>query len=426
MWLAGAVAMGGMDYVHTHCLEFETPDSVQAANKKKDSSDSTEEKENTTDSIDPDTSLSSQLGAAQRKRDELKQEQAQMEKEVNRIQTVADDVIEYVKGIDAQVSLLYAKMESNDAEIEAMEEEVESVNEEYERVLEKQQEQYEQMKKRVRYMYENSDNNYLTFLMESNSLADLFSREEYIQRITTYDSNLFKRYQNIMLEVEVAKRNADDKMDQVQATKESLEYEKKALKMLSKEKNRQMKAYEEMLQNSQTKLTEYSQKVTAAENEVESLMAQQRQQITAQEADGETVQVFPTSGEYAWPLPVSGRITSTFGYRAAPTAGASTYHKGVDIAINSGTSVLATREGKVVTATYSSSAGYYVAIYHGNGIYSYYMHCSTLKVSAGDRVKQGQVIARSGSTGISTGPHLHFAIYKGNNYVNPMYYVSQP
>jgi murein DD-endopeptidase MepM/ murein hydrolase activator NlpD len=88
--------------------------------------------------------------------------------------------------------------------------------------------------------------------------------------------------------------------------------------------------------------------------------------------------------------------------------------------------VLATKEGKVVTATYSSSAGNYVAIYHGNGLYSYYMHCSLLNVSVGDKVKQGQVIARSGSTGISTGPHLHFAIYKNGNYVNPMYYVKQP
>ena len=86
----------------------------------------------------------------------------------------------------------------------------------------------------------------------------------------------------------------------------------------------------------------------------------------------------------------------------------------------SGTPVLAAKAGTVVTASYSSSAGNYVTVYHGNGVYSYYMHCSSLNVSVGTK---GQQIALSGSTGVSTGPHLHFALYMNGTYVDPMNYL---
>ncbi|MCR4628662.1 MAG: M23 family metallopeptidase, partial [Clostridium sp.] len=131
------------------------------------------------------------------------------------------------------------------------------------------------------------------------------------------------------------------------------------------------------------------------------------------------------SGSLSWPLASSGRITSTFGQRESPTAGASTNHKGVDIAVSSGTPIKAADGGTVVTATYSSSAGNYVVISHGNGTSTVYMHCQSLDVSAGDTVSKGETIAKVGSTGYSTGPHLHFGVLKNGQYVDPMDYVSQ-
>ena len=126
-----------------------------------------------------------------------------------------------------------------------------------------------------------------------------------------------------------------------------------------------------------------------------------------------------------WPLKGgAGRISSGFGGRKSPTAGASTYHKGVDLAAPSGTPILAAGSGKVVTATYSSSAGNYIMISHGNRLYTVYMHCSRLAVSAGKQVTKGQVIGYVGSTGISTGAHLHFGVTKNGSYVNPLGYVN--
>lgn len=107
------------------------------------------------------------------------------------------------------------------------------------------------------------------------------------------------------------------------------------------------------------------------------------------------------------------RISSGFGGRKSPTAGASTYHKGVDLAAPSGTPILAAGSGKVVTATYSSSAGNYIMISHGNRLYlGIYALFPDLAVSAGKQVTKGQVIGYVGSTGISTGAHLHFGVTK--------------
>lgn len=123
-------------------------------------------------------------------------------------------------------------------------------------------------------------------------------------------------------------------------------------------------------------------------------------------------------GVLKWPTD-STQISSHFGNRTAPTQGASTYHKGIDISVSEGTNVYACEAGKVTVSQYSDSAGNYVEIDHGNGYVSKYMHNSGLKVSVGDQVQKGQVIAVSGSTGISTGPHLHFQIEKDGNAVDP-------
>ena len=127
---------------------------------------------------------------------------------------------------------------------------------------------------------------------------------------------------------------------------------------------------------------------------------------------------------FIWPCPGYTRISSYFGPRPQPTAGASTNHKGVDLAAPYGSAILASAAGVVTTSTYSSSAGNYIVIAHGNGTSTVYMHCSALLVSVGETVEQGEKIAKVGSTGYSTGNHLHFGVIKNGTYVNPLNYVS--
>lgn len=420
VWLAGAVITGAAGFVKADMPGLKIMDKVYAAPQQ------SSEASSDTESSSVDSSYQGQLDQAEKKKQEMEEEQKALEKKLDNIQQFTEDVSKYVRSLDMQMTNLLDNIDSNKEEMKAVKEEIREVDQEYEKAQNLQQEQYDGMKAHIKYMYENSDSNYLVYLMKSRSLAEFLSREEYVEKVTDYDKVLLNRYQQVLDEVALAQKKAEEKQKEVTAAKITLKYEKEKLEQISEEKTRQIKVYQGLISDNKQDVASYALQIAQQEKEIEDLLQQNRTSIAEQEKNGDTVQIVPTTGEYAWPLPVSGRITSTFGYRKAPTAGASSYHKGVDIAVNTGTNVLACKEGKVVTAAYSSSAGNYVAIYHGGGIYSYYMHCSQLKTSVGKHVEKGQVIARSGSTGISTGPHLHFAMYKAGNYVNPMYYVKQP
>ena len=133
------------------------------------------------------------------------------------------------------------------------------------------------------------------------------------------------------------------------------------------------------------------------------------------------------SGEFVWPVPAQYTdISSYFGYRDAPTAGATTYHEGIDIPVPAGTDVYASKGGTVAVAQYNTAMGYYIVIDHGSGVRTYYCHNMELLVSLGENVSQGQVISHAGSTGYSTGPHLDFKVEINGTKVDPLEYVSVP
>jgi murein DD-endopeptidase MepM/ murein hydrolase activator NlpD len=139
---------------------------------------------------------------------------------------------------------------------------------------------------------------------------------------------------------------------------------------------------------------------------------------------GEPSQDRIPTGMFTWPLEVPGRISSFFGYRKHPITGETSYHSGMDLAAPSGTPILATADGTVTIAnstdSYGGGFGYHVRIKHKDGYDTLFAHCSKLAVKSGDKVIQGQIIAYVGSTGRSTGPHLHWEIYKGGKRIDPL------
>ncbi|MBQ5916060.1 MAG: M23 family metallopeptidase, partial [Lachnospiraceae bacterium] len=176
-------------------------------------------------------------------------------------------------------------------------------------------------------------------------------------------------------------------------------------------------------------VTDYQKDLKKQENSIKAIEAEiKRQEEAAKkkaEASGQTYKTQSIGDiKFIWPCPSSGRITSKFGARTSPTKGASSNHQGIDIGAPTGNNIVAAAGGTVVVSTYSYSAGNYVMLNHGGGVYTVYMHASKLLCKVGDTVKQGQVIAKVGSTGYSTGPHLHFGIRVNGTYVNPSKYVS--
>ena len=131
------------------------------------------------------------------------------------------------------------------------------------------------------------------------------------------------------------------------------------------------------------------------------------------------------SSGYTWPTPTSKRVTSNYGWRVHPVHGTKKHHNGIDIGAPFGAPIVAVASGKITKATYGVVNGNYIYLDHGNGLVSKYLHCSSLAVSAGQHVEKGQVIAYVGSTGTSTGNHLHFQIEKNGQHVDPFNYVSK-
>lgn len=140
---------------------------------------------------------------------------------------------------------------------------------------------------------------------------------------------------------------------------------------------------------------------------------------------GEYIETEAGPGGFVNPCPGANYVSSEFGYRVSPTEGASSNHQGRDYAASEGTAILAAASGKVVLVGYTSARGNYIVIDHGNGVECYYQHCSKIIASAGDIVEAGEKIAEVGSTGIVSGPHLHFEVHENGVPVDPRKYVPE-
>lgn len=368
--------------------------------------------------------IQQQIDAVNRERMSAEAEKEQLEKDIEELEKKKENALEYVETLDRKLTKLAEKIEQNESDMAVVQEEIEELQVQKEEAEADRERQYDTMKKRIKYMYENGSEGYLELLLASNSLSELFNRTEYISRVTSYDQQMLQNYQETCDRIAETQRELDENLQELEEIEESLAQEKKSVDVLMGKKKEQLRKYSNTIQEKSSAIEEQKKLLEEQENELERLLEEQRKKIAEENAASDDYEG-DTSGKYRWPLPIAGRISSYFGNRTAPTAGASSYHKGIDIAIPVGTRVLATRAGKVVTATYSTSAGNFVGVYHGNGVYSYYMHCSSLSVEVGDVVSKGQQVALSGNTGISTGPHLHFAIYENGAYVNPLLYVSQ-
>lgn len=382
--------------------------------------------------------LQKDVEAKQKQAKEAEAEKKQLEKEIAELESQKKDAASYISVLDEKLTKLTDKMDANREKITRTKKEIKKLRKELEAAKEEKDNQYDTMKKRIKYMYENGNQSYFELLFSSGSLSELFNRVEYISKVTGYDKKMLSNYQTICTTLAENEEELAEKLDVLQDTREALTIEKQSVDNLVEVKQIELREYQTSIADKNLILSNTEALLASQEEELEALMAAQReaaekeakekekQQNKKENTDSNTnASSTAKKGKYVWPLTVSGTITSYFGYRKAPTEGASTFHKGIDVGVPVGTGVLASNSGTVITATYSSSAGNYICISHGGGVYTYYMHLSSLKVSEGQSVKKGQCIALSGNTGISTGPHLHFAIYAGGAYVNPLNYVSR-
>ena len=364
-----------------------------------------------------------QISDAEKQRKDFTKKAEELQNEMEEIEKSKDETLVYIEKLDKKSAALEESLVDLKNRINKSSEELDAASTELKEAETTEEKQYSTMKKRIKYMYENGTQDYLEILFSSRDISDLLNRTEYIGKISSYDQSIFENYKEIKQQITQKKSEIEARLSELKELQAEETAEKDTLTALTKNKKEELRKYNEKLDISQEKSAEYARQAAEAEAEVEKLLQERQAEIDRQNSMGSGNS--GGDGSLRWPLSISGRISSGFGKRSSPTAGASTYHKGLDIAAPAGTPIVAAAEGKVVTAAYSSSAGNYVMISHGNSLYTVYMHCSRLAVKEGDMVGSGQVIAYVGSTGISTGAHLHFGVSKNGSYVDPQIYVSQ-
>lgn len=366
-----------------------------------------------------------QIKETEKQQKEWENKADSLQKEIEEIQADKDDTLKYIEKLDKKTASLEEELEKLHAQVASSEKKLKVIQKELAKAQKEKEKQYTTMKRRIKYMYENGNQEYLDIIFGAKSISDLLNRSEYVEKISEYDNKVFAHFKKAALAVQQKEKQREQQTNELKELETKTREEKQAVSELKADKKTELDKIDKAMEKSQDQVSEYTKKALEAENQVEALLQKKQDEIDREMAAGGGNSGGSTTG-LGWPLKGgAGRISSGFGGRKSPTAGASTYHKGVDLAAPSGTPILAAGSGKVVTATYSSSAGNYIMISHGNRLYTVYMHCSRLAVSAGKQVTKGQVIGYVGSTGISTGAHLHFGVTKNGSYVNPLNYISR-
>lgn len=371
-----------------------------------------------------------QIDALEQQKSELQSQQASIQTNIDDLIAQQADVIDQKAAMDEKNELARQEIELINEQIDVYTGLIEDKAEELEKAEAAEQAQYELYRKRVRAMEEEGSYTYLDILFQCRSLSDVLSAIDMIGEIMDSDKRLFEEYKAARETTEQVKAEYEATLAQLGDKQETLEAEKAELE-------EQIAAAVEVINQLQDDIdaakAEYAKAAAAeaaAQASINAIIAQMQaeEEAARQEAAQNNQQYTGTgstaTGTYIWPCPSSTYVTSAFGMRDHPLFGDERPHSGIDIAGSAGSEVLAADSGTVAVATYSSSYGNYVTIYHSNGDYTLYAHMSSLAVSAGQSVTQGDVIGYVGSTGWATGPHLHFEIRVNGSTVDPLSYFS--
>jgi murein DD-endopeptidase MepM/ murein hydrolase activator NlpD len=390
------------------------------------SNQATQEKEQLEEELDNATSES----------DELKSGLKDTQNAIDNLSDKKNKIENYVNELDSQLNEITDKIEEISGQIESKELEIEETTKELQQAEEDEKSQYESMKKRIKFMYENGNTAYIELVLESKSISQFLNRAEYVAKISEYDRNMLTKFKETKLYVATTKENLENEHLELETLKTESETKQAEVSNLIDEKSTQIAKYESDISSAQELETDYEEDIKAQNEVIAALEASvaakkaeikklQEAELTANSSKTPSVNITTTydGGTFTWPCPSSQRISSEYGNRLHPTLGVYKFHNGIDIAASTGSSILAAYNGTVVGAGYNSSMGNYVMIDHGDGLYTIYMHASALYVTTGQNVAKGDTIAAVGSTGRSTGPHLHFGIRLNGSYVNPHSYV---
>ena len=366
--------------------------------------------------------LTPALAVTQADIDALKSESSDLSAEKKELQAKLDALAEDKSTAMERKTLLDQQIAATTAQISNVEEQIQNyatlISQKQEELAQAQADeaaQYELFCDRVRAMEKRGEISYWSVLFRADSFTDLLSRLDMINEIMDADQRVIDELKDLQVQIETAKTELETSKAEEEAAKAELESRKSELDTQRSEANALIQQLTENENETEAALDELEAEQDAIRAEIQRL---NEQLIAQQAASGQSTESNP--GGYIWPVD-SRYITSTVGGRASPGGIGSTNHKGTDIGrVGYTSSVYASKAGTVIVAQYSSSYGNYVVISHGSGNTTLYAHMSSIKTSVGKYVNQGDVIGITGSTGNSTGPHLHFEVTENGVRVNPL------
>lgn len=381
---------------------------------------------------------------------DLRAKQAEIQKQSDELEKSIAENKDQTKTLVSQKAEIDQEMEMSRQKIENLNEQIQQLNlliaekqTELEASVAKEEALQKQYKARLRSMEETGSVSYWSILFRASSFSDLLDRVDMIREIAESDQLMLKQLSAATQAVETERADLEQQKLDLQQTEDDLAVEQAELE------TKRAKA-DTLITQMQAEYASLSDEFLAAEadeaavreqikkTETDYFNALAKEQAAAAAAAAAANKTSnsnnssssssggASSGGFAFPLAYSTGVTCAYGPRVHPINGNKSFHYGVDLAAGMSTEIYATKSGTVTGATYGEANGYYVTINHGDGYSSIYAHMTNYVVSVGDSVKQGQLIGYVGTTGWSTGPHLHFEIlYNGSN-VNPMNYISLP
>ncbi len=355
---------------------------------------------------------SDEINALQDRVEAIEQDKIALQSEYNALKKEKNELTAELRRINANLHNAQAAVTNLDTEISNIEGQIAFTEME----IENKQRDYDGrlalFNRRLKEMYQYGDMNYISVLLQSASLSDFLTRFEYLRYIANNDQQLLE-------EVQALQKSLDEQHASLTIMKTDLETKKQDQVVKTQELSVASAEQQKVVNEINADVNATFAMLEEMEAEAESLNSEIQRLQAAQNSGNQTA---PTG--YVWPCPSSKNITSPYGYRIHPIFGYKKMHTGIDIGAKKGTDIVAAASGTVIMAKYYGGYGNCIIVDHGGGMSTLYAHMSAYVAKNGDYVQAGQTIGKVGSTGNSTGPHLHFEVRVNGNHTDPTAYVS--
>lgn len=365
---------------------------------------------------------------------DLKDKKQQNAKKQEELEASKAKAQAYIEEVDKKLTNLSTDIYNTGKKLEQTQDKIKKTEKKLKAAEESVTVQYADMKLRIQYMYENGDTQLLDLILNSSSITEFLNKAEYITELSQYDRKMLKKLKDTRKEIADSKTVLEKEEKNLVTMQTKQKKDQADLESTIASKKSELSSYEALLEANEASAEALNREIKAQEQKVAdaiNAMTEPPTPAPTQAAAGgndtpKTPAVNPgKSSGWIYPVPGHTAVSSNYGYRKDPFSGASSFHNGIDFPAPGGTPIVAVADGVVIWANYNATAGNWTGIRHSNGITSVYMHQSSILVSVGQHVSQGQTIGLVGTTGSSTGNHLHLGATSGStpgNWTNPWSY----